>query len=209
MITRNPTQAQIAAVCNRPDFFGSVASCLASSPAAIVDYRLANLSSTRINGLDLNIHQGVRGDFGNLDFGLLGSYVFHFDQAVSQSSPSTDILNTFGNPLKLRLRATAGWSESLSDGAGLGANLAVNFTNAYSNTGTSLTQRIPSLTTVDLQLRYHTGENGGFLSGVEFALNAVNVFNQSPPFVDSAYGYDTANFQPFGRVLSLSVTKKW
>ena len=209
VITRNPTQAQIAAVCNRPDFFGSVASCLASSPAAIVDYRLANLSSTRINGLDLNIHQGVRGDFGNLDFGLLGSYVFHFDQAVSQSSPSTDILNTFGNPLKLRLRATAGWSESLSDGAGLGANLAVNFTNAYSNTGTSLTQRIPSLTTVDLQLRYHTGENGGFLSGVEFALNAVNVFNQSPPFVDSAYGYDTANFQPFGRVLSLSVTKKW
>lgn len=209
VITRNPTQSEIANVCNRPDFLGSVASCLASSPAAIVDFRLANLSSTRVSGLDLNVHQGVHGDFGNLDLGLQGNYVFHFDQAITQSSPSTDILNTFGNPLKLRLRGTAGWGKSLSDGAGLGANLAVNFTNAYNNYGSSFTQRIPSLTTVDLQLRYHTREGGGFLSGVEFALNAVNIFNQSPPFVDSVYGYDTANFQPFGRVLSLSVTKKW
>jgi outer membrane receptor protein involved in Fe transport len=209
VITRNPTQAQIAAVCNRPDFFGSVASCLASSPAAIVDYRLANLSSTRVTGLDLNVHQEVRGDFGNLDFGLQGNYVFHFNQTVTQASPNTDILNTFGNPLKLRLRGTAGWSESLPDSAGLGANLAVNFTNGYNNFGSSLIERIPSLTTVDLQVRYHTGNGGGFLADVEFALNAVNVFNQSPPFVDSVYGYDSANFQPFGRVLSLSVTKKW
>ena len=44
---------------------------------------------------------------------------------------------------------------------------------------------------------------------MEFALNAVNVFNQSPPFVDSMYGYDVVNSQPLGRVLSLSVRKKW
>jgi outer membrane receptor protein involved in Fe transport len=44
---------------------------------------------------------------------------------------------------------------------------------------------------------------------MEFGLNAVNVFNQSPPFADSTYGYDVANFQPLGRVLSLSVRKKW
>src|SRR6202012_1127473 len=47
--------------------------------------------------------------------------------------------------------------------AGLGANLAINFTNAYNNYGSSLMPRIPSLTTVDLQLRYHTRENAGFL----------------------------------------------
>jgi iron complex outermembrane recepter protein len=209
VITRNPTQAQIAAVCNRPDFQGSVTSCLASSPAAIVDIRLANLSSTRVSGLDLNLHQEIRTDFGKLDLSLQGNYVFHFDQAVTQSSPNVDILNTYANPLKLRLRATAGWSQHRLGDAGLGVNLALNFSNAYNNPGSSLLPKIPSLTTTDLQIRYRTGEREGPLSGIEVALNAVNIFNQSPPFVDSPFGYDTANFQSLGRVLSLSVAKKW
>jgi iron complex outermembrane receptor protein len=209
VITRDPTQLQIDAICNRPDFQGSRASCLASSPAAIVDFRLANLASTRVSGLDLNVHQQTNTGVGHFDFGLEGSYVFHFDQAVTDASPSVDILNSFGNPLKLRLRATTGWSQRLAGEAGLGANLAVNFTNAYENPGSTLLPRIDSLTTVDLQLRYHTADDAGLLGGMEFALNAVNIFNQSPPFADSIYGYDTANFQALGRVLSMSVRKKW
>jgi iron complex outermembrane receptor protein len=209
VITRNPTQAQVDAVCNRPDFVGSVSSCLTSSPAAIVDARLANLASTQVSGLDLNVHQKIDSGVGRFDFGLQGSYVFHFDQAVTSTSPSVDILNTFGNPVKLRFRATAGWDQHSAEDSGLGANLAVNFTNAYENPGSALLPRIDSLTTVDLQLRYHTAEDVGFLGGMEFALNAVNVFNQSPPIVDTSVGYDRANFQPLGRVLSLSVRKKW
>jgi iron complex outermembrane recepter protein len=209
VITRDPTPAQIAAVCNRPDFQGSRASCLVSSPAAIVDFRLANLASTQVSGLDLNVHQMLDSGVGRFDLGLEGSYVFHFDQAVTDSSPSVDILNSFGNPLKLRLRATTAWSQHLAEESGIGANVAVNFTNAYSNPGSTLSSRIGSLTTVDLQLHYTTPEDTRFLGGMEFALNAVNVFNQSPPFVDSIYGFDTANFQPLGRVLSLSLRKKW
>jgi iron complex outermembrane recepter protein len=209
LITRNPTQAQIAAICNRPDFQGSVASCLASTPAAIVNLRLANLASTQVTGLDLNVHQKMSSGVGRFDLGLEGSYVFHFDQAVTDTSPDVDILNSFGNPLKLRLRGTAAWSQHNAGDSGLGANVSVNFTNAYGNPGSTLLPHIDSLTTVDLQLRYHTPDDAGALSGMEFALNAVNIFNQSPPFVDSMYGYDTANFQPLGRVLSLSVRKKW
>jgi hypothetical protein len=209
VITRNPTQAEISAICNRPDFVGSVSSCLASNPAAIVDARLANLASTQVSGLDLNVHQKIDSGVGHFDFGLQGSYVFHFDQAVTSTSPSVDIVNTFGNPMKLRFRATAGWDQHGARDSGFGANVAVNFTNAYDNPGSTLLPRIDSLTTVDLQFRYRTAKGVGFLGGMEFALNAVNVFNQSPPFVDSTYGYDRANFQPHGRVLSLSVRKKW
>jgi iron complex outermembrane recepter protein len=209
VITRNPTQAQIDAVCNRADYQGSRAACLASTPAAIVDLRLANLASTQVSGLDVDVHQRLDSGVGRFNFGLTGNYVFHFDQAVTSTSPTIDILNSFGNPLKLRLRATAGWDQRLAAEAGLGANLAVNFTNAYDNPGSTLLPHIDSLTTVDLQLRYRTAEDAGLLGGMEFALNAVNVFNQSPPFVDSIYGYDTANAQPLGRVLSLSVKKKW
>jgi iron complex outermembrane recepter protein len=209
VITRNPTQAQISEVCNRLDFVGSVSGCLASTPAAIVDLRLANLASTQVDGLDLNVHQQIDSGVGRFSFGLQGNYVFHFDQAVTSTSPSVDIVNTFANPLKLRLRATAGWDQHRAGGSGLGANLAVNFSNAYDNPGSTLLPRIDSLTTVDLQLRYHTADDSGFLSGLELGLNAVNVFNQSPPFADNTYGYDVANFQPLGRVLSLSVRKRW
>jgi iron complex outermembrane recepter protein len=167
------------------------------------------LSSTESSGLDVDVRQRVNSDVGRFDFGLQGTYVFHFDQAVTNTSPSVDILNTYGNPLKLRFRATAGWRQYGAGDSGLGANLAVNFTNAYSNPGSTLLPRIGSLTTLDLRLRYQTPDEAGFLSGVEFALNVVNVLNQSPPFADNEYGYDPVNFQPLGRVLSLSVRKKW
>jgi iron complex outermembrane recepter protein len=209
VITRNPTAAQIAAVCGRSDYYGSVATCLTSTPAAIIDLRVANLASTQTNGLDLNVNQKLTVDAGYFDFGFVGNYVFHFDQAVSNTSSGTDILNTFANPLKFRFRTTAAWDRHLPEESGLGASLAVNFTNAYENPGSTLLPGIRSLTTLDLQLRYHTAENSGWLGGVDIALNAVNVFNASPPFADTPYGFDRANAQPLGRVLGLSVTKKW
>src|SRR6185312_3355411 len=51
VITRSPSRAQIDAICTRADYQGSVAACLASSPAAIVDGRLANLAATRTSGI--------------------------------------------------------------------------------------------------------------------------------------------------------------
>lgn len=209
LITRNPTAAQIAAVCNRSDYQGSRAACLASTPAAIVDFRLANLAQTNVDGVDLDVRQHVPTDWGAFDFGLAGSYFLHFDQAVTATSPSVDIVNTLGNALRLRLRGTAAWEERPAAEGGFGANLALNFTNGYDNSGSTLVPHVDSLTTVDLQLRYRTGTAAGVWSGMELALNAVNVFNESPPFVDDQFGYDVANYQSLGRVLSLSVTKRW
>jgi iron complex outermembrane recepter protein len=209
VITRNPTRAQIDAICNRPDYFGSRAACLASAPAAIVDTRLANLASTKLAGLDLDVRQSLDSKAGRFEFGFNGSYLFHFDQMVTDTSPSVDIVNTIQNPLKLRFRATAGWNENGAKGTGFGANLAANFTNGYSNPGSTLLRHIDSLTTLDVQFHYGAPNDAGAWSGWDFSLNAVNVFNQSPPFVDYIYGYDTSNFQALGRVLSLSVRKKW
>jgi outer membrane receptor protein involved in Fe transport len=209
VITRNPTPAQIAAVCNRPDYFQPRAQCLASSPAAIIDGRLANLASTKVTGLDVDLRQTLKTGLGHFDFGFNGSYVFHFDQAVSSASPSVDIVNTYGNPLKLRFRAKIGWSQFGDDSDGLGANLAVNYTNGYDNPGSMRLSHIDSLTTVDMQLRYRTPPDNKLTGGLELSLNAVNVFNQSPPFADNLYGYDFANVQGLGRVLSLSVRKRW
>ena len=139
VITRNPTQAQIDAICNRPDF-ATLARDLPRQYAC-GDRRSAPgefvVDASRAASMWMSAREStVRS--GRFDFGLQGSYVFHFDQAVTNTSPSVDILNSFGNPLKLRFRATAGWNQHPAGDAGLGANLAVNFTNAYDNPGSAL-----------------------------------------------------------------------
>ena len=209
VITRNPTQAQTAAVCNSPDLFGSRADCLSSSPAAIVDMRLANLGATKVNGLDIEAHRSLDSRLGSLGFNLNGSYVLRFARAVTQTSPSTDILNTAGNPLALRVRVGTEWSLHRADLPGPGLSLTINHTGGYRNSASSLMPSVAPWTTVDLQLHYRTPTGDGWWSGTEFVLNGVNVLDRDPPFIDSQYGYDSMNVQPLGRVISLFARKSW
>jgi iron complex outermembrane receptor protein len=208
-IIRNPTPAQIAAVCNSPEFFGSRSACLDSSPAAIIDARLANLASTRVSGLDFEGKQSLDSDVGSFGFGVNGSYVLHFDQAATKTSPSEDIVDTVGNPLALRLRATAEWNRHRPDQPGAGLRLALNYTGGYRNPGSSLDPQVAAWTTVDLQLHYRTRQTQGLWANTEFSLNAINAFNKDPPFVDGQFGYDVYNAQSLGRVISAFVSKRW
>jgi iron complex outermembrane recepter protein len=209
VITRNPTQAQIAAVCDSPYYQGSVASCLASSPAAIIDGRLANLSSTRTTGVDAEAHDSVAGAWGTLSLDFNGTYVFDFDQAVTDTSPAIDIVNTVANPLSLRLRATIGWSRQGPQLPGPAVYLAVNHTGGYKNPDSTLLPDVSPWTTVDLRLVYRDLQGAGWLSGMQFSLNATNLLNHDPPFVDNEGGYDDYNVQALGRVVSVDISKRW
>jgi outer membrane receptor protein involved in Fe transport len=209
VIVRNPNTAQIAAICSRADYQGPVADCLSSAPAAIIDFRLSNLASTKVNGLDLEAHHLIDTGFGSFRTALVGTYVLHFDQAVTTGSPSQDVADTVGSPISVRLRGTVGWSRHRPDQPGPGFNLTVNHFGGYRNPTSSLIPSVDPWTTVDCQFLFRTGTGMGWASSMEFVVNAVNVFNESPPFVDSLYGYDRANVQPLGRVISLFMRKSW
>lgn len=209
VITRNPSQAQIAAVCDSPDYQGSVSACLASSPAAIIDGRLANLASTRTTGLDLQAGDTFNGSWGRIDLGVVGNYVFKFDQAVTANSPAVDIVNTITNPLAFRLRGTAEWNRNGPGLPGPGFSVAVNYTGGYRNPSSTLVPNVSPWTTLDARVVYRTRRDAGWLSGIEFSVNAVNVLNHSPPFVDDLYGYDVYNVQALGRVVSADIDKRW
>jgi outer membrane receptor protein involved in Fe transport len=209
VITRNPTRAEIAAVCDSPYYEGSVSSCLTSSPAAIIDGVLANLSTTQTTGLDLEAHDAVTSAVGTLSLDFAGNYVFDFDQAVTDTSPSIDIVNTVANPLGLRLRATFGWSRAGPQLSGPAVYLAVNHTGGYRNPGSTLLPDVSPWTTLDLRVVYRTPQGSSWLSGMQFSLNATNLLNQDPPVVDSEFGYDTFNVQALGRVLSVDISKRW
>lgn len=209
VITRDPTQAQIAAVCNSPGYQGSVSACLASSPAAIVDGRLANLAVTETTGIDLQAGESFSSSLGRIDLGVTGNYVFKFDQAVTATSPAVNILNTVNNPLALRLRGTISWYREGPDLPGPGFDLAVNYTGGYRNPGSIVMPNVSPWTTVDLRALYRTGPTAGWLDGLEISLNVVNLLNHDPPFVDDFNGYDLYNVQALGRVVSADLTKRW
>lgn len=209
VITRNPSPAQIAAICNAVDYHGSVPACLASSPAAIIDGRLANLATTKTTGLDVEGRDSVSGALGRLDLGVMANYVFKFDQAVTDTSPVTDIVNTNANPLALRLRGTVEWSREGPHLPGPGLGLAVNYTGGYQNPGSTRVPNVAAWTTVDARFAYRTRQDSGWLSGMELSVNAVNVFNHDPPLVDNIFGYDQYNVQALGRVVSADISKRW
>lgn len=209
IITRNPTQAQIDAVCLRPDYQSARSDCLASSPVAIIDFRPANLATTNMSGLDLQALQTIDSRFGHFQLGLTGAYIFHFNQAATSTSPESDILDVAGSPLAVRLRSTVEWSQHPPDLSGLRVNGSVNHTGSYRNPDSASLPRVAAWTTFDLQVAYRTSTQSAWLRNMDVALNVVNVFDRAPPFVDNPFGYDVVNAQPLGRVLNVSIRKNW
>ena len=209
VITRNPSPQQVDAICNSSAYLGSVSSCLLSSPAAIIDATLANLAATRTTGMDVQAGDSFGGPWGRFDLGLTGNYVFKFDQAVTPTSPAVNIVNTVANPFALRLRGTVEWDREGPQMPGPGVSLAVNYTGGYKNPGSTLIPSVSAWTTLDARFVYRTRQDQGWLSGVEFSVNAVNVLNHDPPFVDDLWGYDVYNVQALGRVVSVDLSKRW
>jgi outer membrane receptor protein involved in Fe transport len=209
IVTRNPTAAQIDYVCNHSIFTqGTVAECMSAPVGAIVDLRVNNLAKLLTDGIDFNSHyeRSTRG--GDLAFALGGTWLHQFRQAQTPNQPLTSLLDTPNEPINLRLRATAGWQYR-----GWGAQVAGNFTNRYLDTASSPQRRVDSWTTIDVQLGYDFPDGAtSWLRGLRVTLDARNVFNVAPPFLNNQVtdiGYDQENANPYGRQLSLQLRKRW
>jgi len=209
LVIRNPSPSQISGICNSPVYIGSVSDCLASAPDAILDIRIRNLSRTSVEGIDAELKQILRTDYGTLDFGLNGSYVLSFRQAVTNAASAVNLAGTVLNPPKLRFRGIAEWSQHGQGRSGFSASIAMDYLDNSKDYDHPPVMRIGATTTLDFQLSYRTEESNAWLGDVELTVNANNIFNQGPSFVNIEAGYDPANSKPYGRVISLSLQKGW
>jgi outer membrane receptor protein involved in Fe transport len=139
---------------------------------------------------------------------LDGTYLFHFTQQDEPGAPSQQLLDTQNNPLSLKMRGTLSWQQRR-----WGATVGINFQNHYRDTVSEPNRPISSYTTFDTQLRYELAPfNDYFLANTRLELNAINVFNASPPFLNNqtaALGYDQENADPLGRLVSIQIRKAW
>ena len=210
IVNNNPTAAQIAYICNHTTYVngGGAANCIKLGAAAIVDLRIRNLATLVTDGIDFNTRYTHELPLGLLKLDLNGTWLLRYADAQTPDESLTSFLSTQNEPINLRMRASAGW-----EWAGFGALVAANFTNSYRDTASVPERRIDSWTTIDVQLRYDiAASESSWLHGTRIELNAHNVFNVDPPFLNNqlvGIGYDQENANPYGRTLSLQLRKEW
>ncbi len=166
-----------------------------------------NAAEVKQRGVDISGEFSFRNGSNVYFARLVGAYLDKIDTAFTDTSVPTDIVNTYGNPLRLRLRTDFTWSRNAWQ-----VTSAINYSNRYSDTSATPTGSIGSMTTFDLNLAYYaSGDRDA--KGLSASLAAFNVFDRSPPYVNglglAGVHYDVGNGDPIGRFISLSATMRW
>jgi outer membrane receptor protein involved in Fe transport len=212
LIMRNPTRAQIDAVCKRPPLFGG--SC-DQAIAVIIDGRFRNLASIKTRGLDMALDYVRATASGKFSSSFNGTYTIDQRQQVTPTAPVSDLVDTVGNPTSLRLAGNLSWSLR-----GWTVQGTVNYTGAYRDVSFAPARRVDSWTTVDINIGYRVDGGSGWLANTQVNLAINNALDERPPFVNQyvmptgsgnsgALGYDPANASILGRQLSLQAVKRW
>ena len=203
VITRNPSAQQISTFCSSPLLVGSCPG--PTTIGAIADLRLLNLARVQVQGLDLSLKKSFLFGADKVDLGLAGTYNFQVGQQVTATLPEVELVGTYANLPDFKGTLTAAWSRGPWR-----ASAALNYLSSSHDPSSTKHPSIAAWVTLDVGVEYRFEAASGLLRGVELRANIVNIADQSPPFADvSAFGYDPTNANPYGRIVSVQLTKNW
>jgi outer membrane receptor protein involved in Fe transport len=208
LVTRDPTTQARQAFCDSARLVnGSTSTCMTAAIAALADLRVRNSALMETNGIDLLGQYEHQFGRGRLTLRLDGTYILSFSDTPTRNLPLTEKVSTQNNPIDLRLRGAVSWQAGPVRTSAL-----VNYFDGYRDVLSVPQRRVASWTTVDMNLAWSTSAKGeSAFSGMTFALDAENVFDEPPPFLNNpvGMGYDQENGDLMGRILSVSVRKNW
>ena len=183
-----------------------------ANPSAFVNGLEQNLGSTKTQGLDFaagfNFSTPLPGQWSA---DLSANLTTQYDVQYVPGGAYFDVLNTIGNPLRLRLRGDVGWADGP-----VTTKLFVNYINSYTNTEITPSQSVSAFVTLDLDASYDLGKSvdAGWARDLTFRFHIDNVFNVTPPYVNipignGGGGFDAGAASPLGRVITLGIGKKF
>jgi len=196
----NPTLAQVRALVGNTPLNG--ASSLDSlyfgtSPYVIMDARRTNLGAIHVDGIDFNLAYLRQTGFGSINASFTGTYTLNRKtQAVRGAGFDDNLKNGTG-----RLSFVAALGAKAGD---FTARASLNHRAGYPMLGVIPQTRVDSFNTVDLFFAY---DLGGVLKNSMLTVNVDNVFDQDPPYLNSATGY--TNGFSLGRLVSFGVRTKF
>ncbi|HEU4590170.1 MAG TPA: TonB-dependent receptor, partial [Steroidobacteraceae bacterium] len=205
IIVRDPDPVFVAGlVATKP-----IRGVLPNPVTLYVDGRTNNLGTTIAAGFDFDVdYRFDAGSAGQFGIGLMTTYFTDYDVAITPAADRIDQLNTIYNPLEFKARANLSWRRG-----GFAGGMFITYLGAYDNNLANPVQKVDSKTTIDLNLAYTF--SGGFAENLTIGVDALNLLDEDPPFVNIAQspngggGFDPTLNNPVGRIIGLSLRKKW
>lgn len=171
----------------------------------VVDGRRHNLGSLKQDGLDVSLGYRFATPVGDWRAGLDLAKIFHVERMTAPGVPEVDVVDTFGNPVDLRVRGSLTWRMD-----GWSAAAFVNYVDEYRNTAISPNVDVDSYTLVDASVAYEFDEGPRWLEGLRLSASVTNLFDEDPPVVlNGNFSWDNQVANPIGRMFSFEVSKRW
>lgn len=207
-VIRAPSTELKQQICSTTLFPGGRDACLQAPVGAVVDLRAQNIATVRTQGLDVSLQLSWPTSAGEFSYSFLGVYLLQYAQRTTPYAAQQNLLNTPHNPINLELSSSVDWTWR-----GFCAQLTDNFANGYHDPSNLVRPSVRSWMTFGAGLRYEFGTaNSSWMSGLAVKLSADDLLNRGPPSLvnrDARLGYDEENGELTGRVLRVSVTKRW
>ena len=208
-LSRNPTVAEQSSVIAGAAQFvnGTGRPYDPANVVAIIYDANVNAAVQKIHGVD------IRGEYrfdigeGNAVRLEAGASILSSDQKLSDLQPEVPLAGRVFNPPHFRGRGGFTWSTG-----GFTLTTFVNYTGGLDDARATTVYRVSSLTAVDFAARYRVQARGPF-DGLIISLSALNAFNAKPGLLQTTAvyetPYDSTNFSPAGRFVSLGLSKQW
>lgn len=178
-----------------------------------VDGRNFNLAKSVSKGFDFQASTKINTErWGQIGLGLNGTVFTKYEVSLTPASAPADQLNTIYNPMKFKARFNATWSYGPTY-----TSLYLNHVNAYDNNLANPVQKVRAADTLDLRVALALEDFGGaaLLKDTTLAIGVQNLTDKKPPFVNIAQsvngggGFDPTQTSPIGRLISLSLDKRF
>jgi iron complex outermembrane receptor protein len=196
---------------------------LAATSYFIYSFQQRNAFNLEATGIDGDLSYRFQTDIGNFAMGVAVSHKLKMDQQFGDGGEEFSVLNTIGINTTFPSNRTSGRVNFGWNRNGVSADLFVNYNDSYLNWNGSAPfpvvrnanfspvgggQEVDDFMTIDLHVGYMFGTSGMF-EGVQVYLDASNLLDEDPPFVNAPIGFDPFNANPIGRLLTVGVSKKW
>ena len=209
-VTLAPSAALIAATVAGGGEFVNISggAYIPANVAAIVNNSNLNAGRQVVEGIDmLASYRTDLGPDSMLSFSANASYI-ESHQQISADQPVTQLAGVVFNPPHWRARGTLGWS-----GRGLTVTGAGTYVGGIDDPRIAPTTGIGAMTTFDLTARYKTSPGRSIFAGLDLTLSVQNIFNAQPDRIRTTLPYDapydSTNYSPVGRFISIGITKAW
>jgi len=174
---------------------------------AIVRNQLVNAARQQVRGVDLTGSYRIPVASGDVTLSGQASWL-RSNQRNTPSVPLTQLAGTNFNPA--RFRARGGVTGHFGP---VTATLFANYTGGITDLNVAPPLKRGDMTTLDLSLMWKSPAAHGLARGFEIGLYVTNVTDKRPPYLapfdDTTINYDSTNYSPLGRFVSVSLRKAW